>query len=784
MTPDEKQPVDPGAQDDPNTERFTVDSALLSEVGERLVTFPHVAIAELVKNAYDADATEVTITFKLQNDPTKGPSVTIEDDGTGMTREAVRTYWMRIGTTNKVDHNVSPRYGRERAGAKGIGRFACRRLGTKLVLTTTARKANSRGNSTPFAAEQSTVEFNWGEFKAGTVVTAWPVKTTTEDVRASKTGVTLTMSGALTNEWTTLGMASLQRQLAVLVANQGARRRGYEEDPGFQIFLHAEGLTSNSSIVDIRTELLEAGWGTLEAEVDEDGHAVCVLRAQGQRETAPFISDQVFKDIVGTKMKLGILVADREQMRNINLVSKHNVDTIMKEWGGVQLRHHGFRVYPYGDPNDDWLRIERDKARRLGKPPNEQIFNLAKRFEKHGVDANRSLLNLLGSQNFLGQILINEDNKALKSKMDRMGFVENDAFEQLRDFARFAIDWAMVHRDAWIQRKQESEHEQLRKQIEKKHEKKFSAVDRPAKLVRAIRKTISVLEDGATKKQAKDLSLLRDLTAYMDQSLQIANRDLLRLRLIASTSTLTLLFAHEVKSLNGSFASISEEIDELLPNVPPGKRNKFADLGKQVKESQRSLQEMLDLTNVMGLIDNESTGVMIDLRSACERAIGRFARVATRYQIDLKATDVPEGLQVGPMQEGELLAIIINVISNSLKAVIGVGNPRLIELAASEVEKERGETIVALEVKDNGPGLDEAYFEQVFTPMNPDPSGKFYPHVKKSLDPEDALLLGNGTGLGLSIVRGILRPAGGDAHIVKPSSGWHFQLRITLPCKP
>ena len=47
---------------------FTIDAELLRELGERLVGKPHIALAELVKNSYDADATEVTIKFAPQQD--------------------------------------------------------------------------------------------------------------------------------------------------------------------------------------------------------------------------------------------------------------------------------------------------------------------------------------------------------------------------------------------------------------------------------------------------------------------------------------------------------------------------------------------------------------------------------------------------------------------------------------------------------------------------------------------------------------------------------------------
>jgi HSP90 family molecular chaperone len=73
---------------------FTVDAALLRELGERLVGKPYVALAELVKNSYDADATEVTVTFRRD-------SITVTDNGTGMSRAEFISHWLRVGTTHK-----------------------------------------------------------------------------------------------------------------------------------------------------------------------------------------------------------------------------------------------------------------------------------------------------------------------------------------------------------------------------------------------------------------------------------------------------------------------------------------------------------------------------------------------------------------------------------------------------------------------------------------------------------------------------------------------------------
>lgn len=124
-----------------STLHFTVDSALLEELGEKLVETVHIALVELVKNSYDADATEVEILFT--EDSFGNSEIHIIDNGKGMNFEAVQNYWMRIATTNKETKNTSAVFGRPLTGAKGIGRFSCRRLGGHLELIT---KGTSTGN--------------------------------------------------------------------------------------------------------------------------------------------------------------------------------------------------------------------------------------------------------------------------------------------------------------------------------------------------------------------------------------------------------------------------------------------------------------------------------------------------------------------------------------------------------------------------------------------------------------------------------------------------------------
>src|SRR6266487_441631 len=81
------------------------------------------------------------IESRLRPGPKSAPNVI--DNGSGMSFADVKNYWMRIATTHKQDRPISQRYGRPRTGSKGIGRFSCRRLGTRLKLVTTTSQNGS-----------------------------------------------------------------------------------------------------------------------------------------------------------------------------------------------------------------------------------------------------------------------------------------------------------------------------------------------------------------------------------------------------------------------------------------------------------------------------------------------------------------------------------------------------------------------------------------------------------------------------------------------------------------
>ena len=120
--------------------RFKISSALKDLVGKDLITNDNIAIFELVKNSYDAYATKVEIRFS-------DDEIVIADNGKGMSFNDLKNKWLFLGYSAKkdgtedADSDVKQRSYRDKikrhyAGAKGIGRFSCDRLGKHLSLTT------------------------------------------------------------------------------------------------------------------------------------------------------------------------------------------------------------------------------------------------------------------------------------------------------------------------------------------------------------------------------------------------------------------------------------------------------------------------------------------------------------------------------------------------------------------------------------------------------------------------------------------------------------------------
>lgn len=128
-----------------NTLKWRFDVSTFRLIGRDLITDRVTALFELIKNCYDANATEVTVTFENVGLDKKDSVIKIEDNGIGMSFEDIRDKWMVIGTSSKRKNPYSPDpMHRKCVGEKGIGRFAVDKLGdTVNILTKTESDAET-----------------------------------------------------------------------------------------------------------------------------------------------------------------------------------------------------------------------------------------------------------------------------------------------------------------------------------------------------------------------------------------------------------------------------------------------------------------------------------------------------------------------------------------------------------------------------------------------------------------------------------------------------------------
>ena len=743
---------------------FKVDSALLRELGEKLVETVHVALAELVKNAYDADATLVKIRFEVgENDKN---CIKIIDNGIGMNFHAVENYWMRIATTNKKDKDTSIVYGRPLTGAKGIGRFSCRRLGSKLTLIT---RGTEKGNATGIQKDiqYSKVEFPRDNFKEGTDVTTIHCKGNQDIFQSAETGTTLIIED-ISDEWRKRGMDWLKRQLAVLVANRGARRDGYIEDPGFNILLEAPDF--EDEVKDLREEFINAGWGTLNAFVNSKGQAVCELDAKGLGKRK-IVSSKRFSNLNDVKLHLGIFISGVEKIRDRGIASSRNLSEILPRWGGVQIRFRGFRVYPYG--NDDWLNIEKDKARRLASP-REELLAFAESLR--GVEASRSLLNMPAMNNYIGNVELGKDAKGFEMKANREGFIDSDAMIELKDFVRFALDWTTILRDYSIR-----EESILKAEIAK--EAFEDVLDEPVQTHRVVDRALEYI-DNEIRTVARNLepNKRREVEQSISKATEVIRRqndsnksELSHLRLIASTSTLLLIFSHEVKSLLGLLEQSKNSLTEIAETLVGEDKDKALEIGSNFNDLNKRLTELLQLTSLISADKSKVQPGRVSLKSKLHKVEKAFELITGKYGITIDSESVPNNAITRKYHEAEIYSILLNVLSNSIKAVIATSGIRKIGVTSSF---QKGKLILA--IRDTGIGLNESRFSEVFTPFISDPDGELYINLESRMNPEDNLIVGTGSGIGLGIVKEIVVAHGGTINFEKPEGEWSTEIKIVL----
>jgi len=395
----------------PNQLSFRVSSGLKNIIGKDLISDKYIAIFELVKNSYDAKAHNVKISFL--EDEHAMPYISISDNGVGMNYEDIVGKWLFVAYSEKKKQNRKEadyrnEIRRNVAGAKGVGRFSCDRLGSKLRLIT---KKQDENNAHCLEIDWNTFEYDdRQEFMD--IPVNYHIDEFPEDAHS---GVILEIRD-LREEWDRDSIIKLKKSLMKLISPDFHN----DADDKFEINIYApreknadEELISkgnaasrdlvNGIIVNDVFEKLNIKTTSITLDVSEDGKTIdtCLID-RGQIIFKIKERNTAYRELNNIHISLFYL----NRAAKMNFTRLMGVEPI--NYGTVFIYKNGFRINPYGEPNEDFFGIDRRKIQGYNR--------------------------YLGTREIMGRISIMGNNDGFIETSSRAhGFIINDSVKLLSE---------------------------------------------------------------------------------------------------------------------------------------------------------------------------------------------------------------------------------------------------------------------------------------------------------------------------------------------------------------
>ncbi|MEG0835611.1 MAG: ATP-binding protein [Anaerovoracaceae bacterium] len=393
---------------------FRVSSGLKNIIGRDLISDKYIAVFELVKNSYDAGASKVTIS--LIQDQRGKSKIIISDNGSGMAYSDITNKWLFVAYSEKKPQNRKKAsfrddIKREIAGAKGVGRFSCDRLGALLTLITKTADDNYANK----------IEVNWNKFEYDDTqeFVSIPVQYTTAPQLPDngQKGTTLIVE-ELREEWDRDTLLRLKRSLMKLIspdANKGDLPFDIElvvpsERENDNKSLKKDGTNPDRDVVNglIHNDIFEKlniKTTSIEVDISEDGQFIkTTLTDRGEYIFSVVEKNRSFRDLQDITIAVFYLnrsakVGFTRQMGGVQPVN----------YGSIFIYKNGFRINPYGEPGQDFFGIDQRKAQGYNR--------------------------YLGTREIMGRISIKGENDQFVETTSRAhGFIQTKAVESLTSF--------------------------------------------------------------------------------------------------------------------------------------------------------------------------------------------------------------------------------------------------------------------------------------------------------------------------------------------------------------
>lgn len=413
-------------------------SHIINLLGDELIGSDSLAIFELVKNAYDADATKVTITFNDLDSPNR--NIVIEDNGCGMSSSIIQNVWLTIGTDyKKKQAKISKKYHRTSLGNKGVGRLAVHRLADEILLESQAEGdlfgSSLSINWKSLIQSEEFIENLYVEVNEGVLNTF-----------IEGHGTRITLTGLKTRKWTKAILKELAQKIQniknpfcemgsfeiVMLSNEVEKQRWLDETKN-PIWILNNSLYSFKFCIspsqDKRAQFFweykfnpinfpsSSGLTIKQKNSAIDNHLLLrpeVFGNVGERQNEQHILLNSDLNLLGPISGIFHVFNQNGKILDLSFGAgkRGAIKDYIKDNCGVKIFRDNIRVYNYGEPSDDWLDLELAKVQRAGDHFSKKVT--------------------------IGAVFLELEKSAngLKEKTNREGFTDNDSYRLLKSIVQ------------------------------------------------------------------------------------------------------------------------------------------------------------------------------------------------------------------------------------------------------------------------------------------------------------------------------------------------------------